>query len=1238
MACKVETRTLPGVNPESQASDGISTRPIAAESGANTLPRVPDYELLRRIGQGAYGEVWLARGLTGAYRAVKIVWRHRFADTEPFQREFRGLKESMAYSLQAGQLALLHVGQNETAGFFYYVMELADDALAGPGHAIIDSASYVPLTLRELKARRGRMPAADCVGFAVELARALAVLHARGLVHRDIKPSNVILVSGQPKLADVGLVASTAEARTFVGTQGYLAPEGPGTTMADVFALGKVVYELATGFDHDEFPRLPAEFTDRADRAALFELNEILLRACEPLPEKRYRDAGAMLADLGALQTGRSPRIRRMWRGVLQASLLILGLAAITAVVRWKFLSNFTGQSTATTPSVSEATQLTARARELFEQIDSTRDDYKLAEDLIAQAKAKAPTDAEVSAAEAQLHGQYIVRHWDDNGGHREVARAAAQRALRLAPNSFEARFAQAGLLGDADREGEEKERLLRVLRAERPRDQRVLRALAALVGRRGRFEEAIQIAEESAALPGGDPLALYTAAGYRWADGRLADAEATIQTAIAQQPFTGGLIMSVWFKVLHGDLAGARTTLKRVSPAGLQDDRAAYWAYLLALLERDTNEALARVRAVPRDWMDDFFYRGPKVRLAGDALAAAGRTDAAALEWRAALQMVDERLTTRPNDPLLLSHRVGLLACLGEKDRANHDFDVLMQMLGVDLSQAQRLPFWVTRTCIQLGRHTEAISQIRRSVIQPQNEARAPILAEERSKPVTTAGYTSLDARFYSAAVLKLNPDFDPLRGYPEFQQLVDTLERSERDSTDAPKAPIRTAQSAAESSEARHLLDRARVLFEALETSRDDYDLAMDLLEQAKSNDTNDAEIWAAVAQLNELYVIRGWDKSDARREASRAAMERALRLNPQSFEARFARALVLEYTGREGEEKTRQLRTLRHEQPRNQRVLRVLAEALGFQGRLDEAIAIMDESAALPGGDPLALYGKSLHLCFAGRTAEAEAALQAALAQQPFANGLLLSVWHRVILHGDLDGAQALLERISPAMLQEDRGAYFAYFIAWLKRDAEGALTRLRTIRRDWLIDNFYTGPKGLLVGDALALSGRAEAAAVEWQAALMLVEERLAAKPTDRLLLSNRVVLLASLGERERAMKELVILTQMAGLDSAGEQPAPHWLARSLTQTYLRLGRHPEAINQIRAVLKQPLHVMMQYTAPTLRLDPLFDSIRDDPEFQSLLKEIESKGAGSHGRESVADSEHPDKRAKATSEKL
>jgi TolB-like protein/tetratricopeptide (TPR) repeat protein len=305
-----------------------SPEPDSTGNVAASKPSIPDYELLRIVGRGSYGDVWLARSVTGAWRAVKVVWRERFVNAEPFECEFRGLKEFAEISLgESSQMALLHVGRNDAAGFFYYVMELADDAERGRA---IDPAVYVPLTLAEMRTRRGRIPANECARFGAEVAGVLASLHRRGFVHRDVKPSNIILVSGVPKLADVGLVAAAATAQTFVGTEGYVPPEGPGAPSADAFALGKLLYELSTGHDRQEFPKLPADLARFPDRAVLLELNEIILRACGPTKAERYQDGAAILADLAALNAGASLRTRRLTAFLLRAAALVGVVAALS--------------------------------------------------------------------------------------------------------------------------------------------------------------------------------------------------------------------------------------------------------------------------------------------------------------------------------------------------------------------------------------------------------------------------------------------------------------------------------------------------------------------------------------------------------------------------------------------------------------------------------------------------------------------------------------------------------------------------------------------------------------------------------------------------------------------------------------------------------------------------------------------------------------------------------------------
>lgn len=253
--------------------------------------------------------MWLARSVTGLYRAVKIVYRARFEEDEPYEREFRGLKEFAAVSAEAGELlSVLHVGKNDAVGFFYYVMELADDLNTGRQ---IDPERYVPRTLDQVRKQRGRFAAEPALDLGVALATALAALHDRGLVHRDVKPSNIIFVGGVPKFADIGLVRSAKYADdcpSLVGNTAYMPYDLPGDRSADVFGLGKILYELCTGRNRKDFPSLPPEFGTWPDRKALLELNEIVLQACDSNPASRFADARAMLEKMQRLQAGRSIR------------------------------------------------------------------------------------------------------------------------------------------------------------------------------------------------------------------------------------------------------------------------------------------------------------------------------------------------------------------------------------------------------------------------------------------------------------------------------------------------------------------------------------------------------------------------------------------------------------------------------------------------------------------------------------------------------------------------------------------------------------------------------------------------------------------------------------------------------------------------------------------------------------------------------------------------------------------
>ena len=307
----------------------------AVEQPALGVPDIPDLELLRCIGRGAYGEVWLARNILGTYRAVKVIHRNAFRDDEAFEREFSGLRRFEPVSREHdGFVAILHVGRDRADTFFYYVMELADDD-ANADRIYPDT--YLPKTLSHELARCGRLSVKESVQLGLSLSDALGELHQRGLVHRDVKPSNIICVKGHAKLADIGLVAETGEKKR-LGTEGYIPPEGPGKPQGDIYSLGMMLYEASTGTDRLEYPELPADFDVMADREAFLKLNSIILKACEQDVRKRYQTATEISEDLMRLGVDRpvqNVRSSFLRNPITAFAGILLGILAFAFGVYW---------------------------------------------------------------------------------------------------------------------------------------------------------------------------------------------------------------------------------------------------------------------------------------------------------------------------------------------------------------------------------------------------------------------------------------------------------------------------------------------------------------------------------------------------------------------------------------------------------------------------------------------------------------------------------------------------------------------------------------------------------------------------------------------------------------------------------------------------------------------------------------------------------------------------------------
>jgi eukaryotic-like serine/threonine-protein kinase len=301
-------------------------------------PVVPDHELIRIIGGGSGGEVWLARNVLGMCRAVKVVHARAYGRPRSFDREFEGvLKFEPVSRWHDGLMDILQVGRNDEAGYFYYVMELSDDVNTGQ---IIVPEQYVPRTLAYDYRLRRRLPVGECIRLGAAIGSALGYLHRNGLIHRDVKPANIIFVNGFPKLADAGLVSELSETRSHVGTEGFIAPEGAGSPQADIYSLGKVLYEISTGKESHEYPALPP-LKDNAEDRDLVQFNKIVLNACRTNPGQRYKSADELMIALLSFQFSHyNPRLEhareKLFR-ILTVAGPYIGFAVIVGML-WRLI------------------------------------------------------------------------------------------------------------------------------------------------------------------------------------------------------------------------------------------------------------------------------------------------------------------------------------------------------------------------------------------------------------------------------------------------------------------------------------------------------------------------------------------------------------------------------------------------------------------------------------------------------------------------------------------------------------------------------------------------------------------------------------------------------------------------------------------------------------------------------------------------------------------------------------
>jgi len=377
-----------------------------------------------------------------------------------------------------------------------------------------------------------------------------------------------------------------------------------------------------------------------------------------------------------------------------------------------------------------------------------------------------------------------------------------------------------------------------------------------------------------------------------------------------------------------------------------------------------------------------------------------------------------------------------------------------------------------------------------------------------------------------------------------------------------------------------------------------RSHQEIAQDFFQQAVALDSTFALAYAALSQVHGRIHFLRQDPSPSRLLRQREAAEEALRLAPGLPQTHFALGSVYYYGRRDMRAALQEYQTALAGMPNDAELWARIGYANRRLGNWAEALAALDKAVSLDPRNPTVLYdlgGRTNEVL--GRYEEAVAWLSKALALAPDMGGWDLrrgSMW--VLWHGRPDSLRVALDR------RADSEGWLSHWGAdylLLERKPDSLLALLNRITQpvfEW--DTGYL-PKMLHAAQAHRLRGDGVAARAAFDSALVLLDSVASVFPDDWRVHAARGLALAGLSQHERARREARRLQE-----SQIYREDPHqgpYLAEYRAIILAQIGDTGAALAEIERLLSGPSWLSVH----TLRLDPRWDPLRDDPRFQALL---------------------------------